>query len=72
METLFHDGRLLGLLLPLGSSIQFLAYRGVVSIPNEARHLNILIRENFSLNFYNCKGIFDFSWKYDVISDTYF
>ena len=56
-----HDGRLLGLLLPFGSSIQFLAYRGVVSIPNEAKHLNILIRENFSLNFYNCKGIFDFS-----------
>ena len=33
-----HDGRLLGLLLPFGSSIQFLAYRGVVYISNEAKH----------------------------------
>ena len=58
---MMHDGRLLGLLLLEGSSIQFLVYRGVFSIPNEARHLNILIGEKVSLNFYNCKGIFDFS-----------
>ena len=56
-----YDGRLLGLLLPFGSSIQFLAYRGVVYISNKTKHLNILIGEKFSLNFYNCKGIFDFS-----------
>ena len=48
-----HDGRLLGLLRPFGSSIQFLAYRGVVYISNEAKRLNILIGEKFSLNFYN-------------------
>ena len=55
-----HDGRLLGLLLPEGSQIQFLAYRGVVYISNVARHYNILVGEKFSLNFYNCKGILTF------------
>ena len=33
-----QDGRLLGLLLPLGSQIQFLACRGVVYLSNKAKH----------------------------------
>ena len=56
-----HDSRLLGLFLPEGSKSHFLAHRGVVYILNEARHYNSLIGENFSLNFYQCEGFFDFS-----------
>ena len=56
-----HDGRLLGLFLPEVSKSHFLAHRGVVYILNEARHQNSLIGENFSLNFYHCEGLFDFS-----------
>ena len=29
-------------------------------------------KKKFSSNFYHCKGIFHFSWKYDFKSDTYF
>ena len=49
VESRKHDGRLQGMSSRnLLNSI--LAHRGVVYIPNEARHQDILIREKFSLN----------------------
>ena len=48
----FSLGKFLNLLL---------AHREEVYILKEARHKNILIGGNFSLSFYHCKGIFDFS-----------
>ena len=48
----FPPGRFLNLIL---------AQRGEVYIFNEARHQNILIGGQFSLYFYSCKGIFDYS-----------
>ena len=59
----FPPGRFLNLIL---------AHREEICIFNEARHQNILIGGKFSLNFYSCKGIFDYSRKYDDINDTYF
>ena len=39
---------------------------------NEAKHQSNLIGGNFSLYYYHCKGIFDFSGKYDDVNGTYF
>ena len=49
-----------------------LAHRGEVYIFNEARHQKILIGGNFSLYCCSCKGIFDFSWKYDEVNAPIF